>query len=171
MYSLFPKNIRYFQHETRHKDVTQKMCYFRKLIIFCTFSLATKFFGVGASVTKGNSNIFHSIPYYQTVLFAAQQSNTKITPRASHRASNSKTERGQSSHTDVTRTRLYDKTDIYDNIVYFLYNFFRHLPKNLKTAMSAILFTIPKEIQTTPLLCWNTETVIQITQSMCYLWK
>ena len=104
------------------------------------------FAGVGASVTKGNSNIFHSIPYYQTVLICS------TAKRASHRASNSKTERGQSSHTDVARTRLYDKTDIYDNIVYFLYNFFRHLPKNLKTAMSAILFTIPKEIQTTPLL-------------------
>ena len=36
--------------------------------------------GVGASVTKGNSNIFHSIPYYQTVLFAAQQDNT-TTPK------------------------------------------------------------------------------------------
>ena len=127
--------------------------------------------GVGASVTKGNSNIFHSIPYYQTVLICStakqHQNNTKTEPQSEQ----PQTERGQSSHTDVTRTRLYDKTDIYDNIVYFLYNFFRHLPKNLKTAMSAILFTIPKEIQTTPLLCWNTETVIQITQSMCYLWK
>ena len=162
------------------------MCYFIELIIFCAFSLAMFFKRVGVSVTKGNQTIFWPIPYYVNSIdlqhsktIQQHQDNTKITPRASHRASNSKTERGQSSHTDVARTRLYDKTDIYDNIVYFLYNFFRHLPKNLKTAKSAILFTIPKEIQTapTPLMLehWNSDTdntkyvlLMEITQIVCY---
>ena len=42
--------------------------------------------GVGASVTKGNSNIFHSIPYYQTVLICStakqHQNNTKSEPQS-----------------------------------------------------------------------------------------
>ena len=126
---------------------------------------------VGASVTKGNSNIFHSIPYYQTVLICStakqHQNNTKSEPQS---------EQQQDRARAIITYRCYKNKTVRQNrhlrqYSIFFIQFFRHLPKNLKTAMSAILFTIPKEIQTTPLLCWNTETVIQITQSMCYLWK
>ena len=58
------------------------------------------------------------------------------------------------------------------NRLYIFYTIFPTVwPKIFKKVWARYFWKTQKRYKPPPLLCWNTETVIQITQNMCYLWK
>ena len=127
------------------------MCYFIELIIFCTFSLTMFFAGVGASVTKGNSNIFHSIPYYQTVL---------ICSTAKQHQSNTKTEPQQDRARAIITYRCYMNKTV--NRLYIFYTIFPPFDqKYLKRCECGTFHNSPRDKNHPP--PFNTETVTNIT--------
>ena len=148
------------------------MCYLIELIIFCTFSLTMFFAGVGASVTKGNSNIFHSIPYYQTVLICStakqHQNNTKSEPQSEQQQDRA---RAIITYRCCKNKTVRQNRHLRQYSIFFI-QFFPSFAQKFKNSYERDTFHNSKrDTNHPPVICWNTETVIQITHYVCYLWK